>query len=121
VTGYAGHTKYAELMCKDTDDWFMLYLTVATNLGTLYRDKLYVPPFLREAEKVVKNKADILEECAKIYDQISDLRREMIRYIPDDLSLGKGILDKETRSQYAQRVYKIRDLEKRAADLFEKM
>ncbi len=121
VTGYEGHTKYAELICKDTDDWFMLYLTVATNLGTLYRDKVYVPPFLCEAKAVLKDKADTLEQCAKLYDQISDLTREMIKYIPDDLSLGQGILDKEIRSQYTQRVYKIRDLEKNAADLLESM
>lgn len=121
VMGYAGHTRYAELLCKDTDDWDMLYTAIATNLGTLYRDKAYVPPFLREAKKVLKNKADVLEECAKIYDQISDLTREMIKLIPDNLSLGKGVLDKELRKQYAQRVYKIRDLEKQAADLLEKI
>jgi hypothetical protein len=121
VTGYAGHTKYAELICKDTDDWYMLWLTSATNLGTLYRDKAYVPSFLREAKNVLKDKADVLEECAKIYDQISDLVREMIKLIPDDMSLGEGILDKEVRKQYAQRIYKIRDLEKQAADLLEKI
>lgn len=121
VTGYAGHTRYAELLCKDTDDWDMHYTAIATNLGTLYRDKLYVAPFLREAKAVLKDKDDTLEQCAKLYDQISDLVREMLKLIPDDLSLGKGVLDKELRNQYAQRVYKIRDLEKQAADLLEKI
>ncbi|MCE5324126.1 hypothetical protein LLG46_12545 [bacterium] len=121
VTGYAGHTRYAELLCKDTDDWDMHYTAIATNLGTLYRDKLYVAPFLREAKAVLKDKDDTLEQCAKLYDQISDLVREMLKLIPDDLSLGKGVLDKELRKQYAQRVYKIRDLEKQAADLLEKI
>jgi len=121
ATGYAGHTRYAELVCKDTDDSFLLYLMIVCNNCNLYQDKLYVPRFLREAKDVLKDKADMLEECAKIYDQISDLRREMPQYVAEDFSMGERILDKEIRNQYVQRVYKIRDLEKRAADLFEKM
>ena len=119
--GYAGHTQYAELVCKDTDDWFPLELMIVCINCNLYQDKFYVVPFLRDAKKILKDNADVLEECAKIYDQISDLRREMTKYIPDDLSMGKRILDKEIRNQYVQRVYKIRDLEKRAADLLEKI
>jgi hypothetical protein len=45
----------------------------------------------------------------------------MTKYIPEDLSMGKRILDKGIREQYAQRVIKIRDLEKKAADLLEKI
>lgn len=120
--GYAGHTHYAELICKDTNDWFGLDLMMVCLGCNVYQDKLYVAPFLREAKSVLKYKADVLEECAKIYDQISDLRREMNRYLPEDQpQTGERIVDKEIRKQYAQRVYKIRDLEKRAADLLEKI
>ena len=120
--GYAGHTHYAELICQDTDNWFFLDLMMVCLGCNLYQDKLYVAPFLREARTVLKDEANTLEECAKIYDQISDLRREMNQYLPEDQpQTGERIRDKEIRRQYAQRAYKIRDLEKRAADLFEKM
>jgi hypothetical protein len=117
--GYAGSTYYAELVCNDTDNWRCLELMVVCMDCNVYQDKLYVAPFLREATKVLANKAGVLEDCAGIYDQVSDLRREMSRYVADDLSTGERILDKDIRRQYAERVYKIRDLEKRAADLFE--
>jgi hypothetical protein len=118
VTGYAGHTRYAELVCNDTDDYLLLYLMIVCN-NNLYQDKLYVAPYLRKAKNILKDKADILEQCVKIYDQIANLRCEMPQYVAEDFSLGKRILDKEIRNQYAQRVYAIRDLEKSAADLFE--
>ncbi len=86
-----------------------------------YQDKVYVAPFLREAKSVLKDKAEVLEQCAKIYEQIADLQREMPHYVADDLSTGERILDKEIRNQYVQRVYKMRDLEKSAAELFEKI
>lgn len=121
VTGYAGHTKYAELVCTDADDWNLMETMIACASCNIYQDKLYVAPFLREAKTVLKDKADVLEKCAKIYDQISDLRREMTKYVAEDMSMGERIKDKELRKQYAQRVLKIRDLEKSAADLLEKM
>ncbi len=120
VTGYAGHTRFAELVCQDTDDFVGLYLMILTN-NNLYQDKLYVPPFLREAKNVLRDKADTLEECAKIYDRISDLRHEMTQYVAEDFSMGERILDKGIRNQYVRCVYKIRDLERSAADLFEKI
>jgi len=121
VTGDAGHTRYAELVVKDTDNWFVLELMIACMNCNVYQDKVYVAPFLRQAKEVLKDKADVLEECAKIYDQIAALRREMSTYIADDLSMGERIKDKDVREQYAQRVYQIRDLEKNAAGLFEKI
>jgi len=119
LTGYAGHTRYAELICRDTDNWFMLNLMVVCMDCNVFQDKVYVAPFLRKAKLVLKDKAEVLEECAKIYDRIAALRHEMTRYVADDLSTGERILDKEIRNQYAQRVYQIRDLEKSAADLLD--
>jgi hypothetical protein len=128
ATGYAGHTKYAESVskdadqvCKNHDDWDMLETTVACLGYYMYQDKTLVAPFLREAKGILKDKADTLEECATIYDQISDVRHEMTKYIAEDMSMGERIKDKEVRRQYAQRVLKIRDLEKKAADLLEKI
>jgi hypothetical protein len=121
MTGYEGHSKYAELLCEDTDDWLFLELMIVCASRIIYQDKLYAAPFLREAKTVLKSKADVLEKCAKIYDQISNSRREMTKYIAEDISMGERIKDKELRRQYAQCVLKIRDLEKSAADLLEKM
>lgn len=120
ITGYAGHTRYAELVCADTDDFAGLYLMILCN-NNLYQDKLYAPPFLRKARNVLKDKGGMLEECAAIYDRISDLRREMAQHIAEDFSMGERVLDKWIRSQYAQCVYRIRDLEKSAADLLERI
>lgn len=122
LAGYAGHTHYAELICKDTDNWFFLDLMMVCLGCNVYQDKIYVAPFLRDAKTVVKDKADVLEECAKIYDQISDVHREMNKYLPEDQpQTGERIKDKVLREQYAQHIYKIRDLEKKAADLLEKI
>ena len=63
VTGYAGHTRYAELVCEETNDAFGLYLMILCN-NNLYQDKLYVPPFLRQAKSVLKDQGELLEECA---------------------------------------------------------
>ncbi|MHB9026987.1 MAG: hypothetical protein ACYC7E_22860 [Armatimonadota bacterium] len=121
MTGYAGHTRYAELVCQETDDWFLLNLMIVCMNCNVYQDKVYVAPYLRKAKHVLKDKAAVLEAGATLYDYIADVRREMTNYVADDLSTGKRILDKEIRKQYAQCVYKIRDLEKCAADLFEKI
>ena len=45
----------------------------------------------------------------------------MPKYIAENMSMGERVKDKELRRQYAQRVLKIRDLEKRAGDLLEKI
>lgn len=120
--GQAGHTHYAELICKDNDDWFCLDLMMVCLGCNVYQDKLYVAPFLREAKTVIKDKADVLEECAKLYDQIAVYRHEMNKYLPEaEAQTGERVKDKELRKQYAQRVLKIRDLEKQAADLLEKI
>lgn len=119
--GYAGHTHYAELVQKDTDNWEFLHLMIVCMDCNVFQDKVYVAPFLREAKAVMKDKADTLEQCARIYDQITALRREMSGYFPDDLSKPERTQDKEIRKQYAQCVLKIRDLEKSAADLFVKI
>ena len=119
--GYTGHTYYAELVQKDTDNWFFLQLMIVCMDCNVFQDKVYVAPYLREAKVILKDKADTLEKCAKLYDQISTLRREMSGYFPDDLSMPERIKDKEHRRQYAQRVCKIRDLEKNSADLLEKV
>ncbi|MHB0937722.1 MAG: hypothetical protein ACYDCO_04880 [Armatimonadota bacterium] len=121
LTGYAGHTRYAELVSHDTEDWFMLNLMVVCMDCNVYQDKVYVAPFLRKAKNVLKDKADTLEACANLYDQIAVLRREMSGFVADDLSTGEGILDKEIRNHYVHRVYQIRDLEKSAADLLEQV
>lgn len=122
LTGYAGHTRYAELVCQDYDgNAEFMELMIACADCNIYQEKLYVAPFLRKAKEVLKDKADVLEQCAKIYDQISDHRREMKKLVHDDMSMGERILDKELRKQYAPHAIKIRDLEKSAADLFEKI
>lgn len=118
LTGYAGHTRYAELICKDTDDSFGLYLMILCN-NKLYQDKVFVAPFLRKAQNVLKDKAPVLEQCAGLYDQVSHLRWEMARTVAEDFSMGERILDKSIREKYAQCVYGIRDCEKSAADLFD--
>ncbi len=120
--GYEGHTHYAELVCQATDNWFFLDLMMLGLNANVFQAKLYVAPFLREAKSVLKDKADVLEECARLYDQISDRRREMSRYLPEDQpQTGERIRRKAIRKQYAECVIKIRDLENEAADLFEKM
>lgn len=120
--GYAGHTHYAELVCKDPGDWFMLDLTMVCLGCNMYQDKVYVAPFLREAKTILKDKADVLEQSAKLYDQISTIRREMNKYLPEDQpQTGDRVKDKGLREHYAQCIYRIRDLEKKAADLLVKI
>lgn len=120
--GYAGHTHYADLVRQATDNWFFLDLMMLGLNANVYQAKLYVAPFLREAKSVLNDKADVLEECARLYDMISDQRREMSLYLPEDQpQTGERIRSKRIRARHAQCVVRIRDLEWEAADLFEQV
>jgi hypothetical protein len=121
VTGYAGHTQYAEMVCAETDDAFLLNLMIVCMNCNVYQDKVYAAPFLRKAQAVLTGKGNLLEESATLYDQVAEARQEMAGIVADDLSTGECILDMEIRRRYAQCVYRIRDLEQCAADVLEKI
>lgn len=120
-TGWAGHTRYAEAVCEEPRDPFALNLMMACLNCNLYQDKLRVPPFLRQAKAALPEQAEALEECARLYDRIAELRREMSELVPDDVWMTEALLPITARRAYARCVLELRDLEAEAATRFEGM
>ncbi|UVI33148.1 hypothetical protein [Paenibacillus spongiae] len=113
LDGFAGHTRYAELLCEKHEDPFGLYLNILCQLK-LYNDKIYVSTFLRGMKDEFPEYADTLEKAANCYDEVSSLRCALSKIIAEDFTPFNKPLEYRQLSRYADVIIQIRDWEQMA-------